>query len=134
MKLIHELKVHLIELELQNEDLMLSRSNEQEAAEKNAELYDFAPSGFFTLSREGEIFDININGAKILIKERSHLINSRFGLFISRDTQPIFNLFLTEVFNRKVKEECEVTLSQNGNLPMYVHLTGIVKKTGNNVM
>ena len=84
-KLIHELEVQKIELELQNEELMLARSAAQEAAERYTELYDFAPSGYFTLSKEGEIIALNFRGANMLDKERSRLENSLFGFFVSSD-------------------------------------------------
>jgi len=58
-KLIYELKVHQIELELQNEELILARSNVQKIAEKYTELYDLAPSGYFTLSNKGDILECN---------------------------------------------------------------------------
>ena len=72
-KLIHELGVHQIELEMQNEELV--RANEEaEAARKQAidvkekyiELYDFAPTGYFTLSKEDSILDINFSATRIL--------------------------------------------------------------------
>jgi PAS domain S-box-containing protein len=130
LRLIHELEVHQIELELQNDELMLASSAAKEAAEKYSELYDFAPSGFFTLSKEGKIIELNLSGAKMLGKERLYLKNSQFGFFVSKDTKPIFNLFLEKVFSSKVKKSCEVILSVNGNLPLYVQLTGIAIKNG----
>jgi PAS domain S-box-containing protein len=130
IKLIHELEVHQIELEMQNEELMRARFDAQDAAEKYTELYDFAPSGYFTLSQDGKIIELNLSGAKMLGKERSFLKNSRFGFFVSNDTKPIFNLFLGKAFNSNAKESCEVVLSADGNLPMYAHLTGIVPENG----
>lgn len=130
LKLIHELEVHQIELELQNEELMLANEKAAElAAEKYAELYDSVPLGYFTLSKEGKIIELNLIGSQMLGKERSRLKNSPFGFFVSDDTKPSFNLFLGKVFSSKVKEIYEVTLSMKSNLPMYVYLTGIV--TGN---
>jgi len=126
LKLIHELEVHQIELELQNDELMTARSEAQYAARKYTELYEFAPSGYYTLSREGKIIDLNLSGASMLGKERQHLKDSQFGFFVSDDTKSIFSLFLEKIFNSEVKETCEVTLSNNGNLPMYIHLTGII--------
>ena len=125
LKLIHELEVHQIELEMQNDELMLARSAAQEAAEKYSTLYDFAPMGYFTLTGAGEIIGLNLSGAQLLGKERSRLINRHFGIFVSTETKPIFNLFLWKVFNSKVKETCELALSNNGNLPVHVYLTGI---------
>jgi PAS domain S-box-containing protein len=122
--------VHQIELEMQTKELMLARSAAQVVTEKYTELFDFAPPGYFTLSAAGKIIELNLTGAKMLGKERSHLINNRFGLFVSEDTKSTFNQFLDKVFSSKAKETCEVTLSNNGNLPVFVHLTGIAAENG----
>ncbi len=126
LKLIHELEVHQIELELQNDELIMARSAAQDAAEKYIELYDFAPAGYFTLSKEGKINKLNLSGSQLLGKERERLKNSRFGSFVSDDTRQNFNLFLRKVFNSKVKETCEVALRSDGNSPTYVYLSGII--------
>jgi signal transduction histidine kinase len=125
-KLIHELEVHKIELEMQNIELERIRSAATDAVKKYIELYDFAPSGYFTLSREGKIIEINLLGSQMLGKERNNLTSSLFGFFVSADTKPIFNLFMDSVFNSKGKESCELVITNNGNLPLHVHLTGIV--------
>ena len=122
--------MHQIELELQNEELILARSIAQEVADKYIELYDFSPSGYLTLSKEGEIIELNLSGANMLGKERSHLIKNRFSFFITSDTKPIFNHFLEKVFNSKTKETCELTLSADINLTKYVYLTGIATENG----
>ena len=130
-KLIHELEVHQIELEMQNEEHMLAKEQLAKAAtDKYAELYDFAPTGYYTLSKEGAIIELNLSGASLLGKERSLLRNSRFGFFISEDTRSVFNLFFEKVFRSKTKETCEAVLSTYGNSPMTVHLTGIVTENG----
>ncbi len=125
LKLIHELEVHQVELEMQNVELIETKKLAAVAAEKCTELYDFAPSGYFTLSKEGEISELNICAAKMLGKDREHLINRPFGFFVSNDTKPTFNLFLGNLFDGKVKAECEITLSTSGKLPTFVHLSGI---------
>ncbi|MBV5348709.1 PAS domain-containing protein, partial [bacterium] len=125
-KLIHELDVHQIELEMQNEELLQAIS----ATEDAINLYDFAPVGFFTLSPAGEIIRLNFNGAQMLGKDRSGLISSNFQFFISNDTRPGFNVFLCNVFQSKVKESCEVTLSDEGNKLLYVQLNGIATENG----
>jgi len=130
LKLIHEFEVHKIELEMQNEELKLANEQEKLAKEKYTELYQFAPSGYFTLSKEGEIIKSNICGSQMLGKERHRLKFSRFGFFVSNDTKPIFNLFLEKVFSSKAKESCEVTMSTDGNLPIYVYLIGIASENG----
>ena len=86
LKLIHEIEVHQIELEMQNEELKVAKERAIElASEKYAKLYDFAPSGYFTLSKDGEIDDLNIAAAQMLGKERERLKNGRFGFFVSED-------------------------------------------------
>jgi hypothetical protein len=62
-KLIHELKVHQIELEMQNEELIQAKRQADIYIRKYAELYDFAPSGYFTLSAEGDICELNLTGS-----------------------------------------------------------------------
>jgi len=130
LKLIHELGVHKIELGLQHKELIQAREQAEIAAKKYSELYDLAPSGYFTLSKEGEIKELNSCGSQMLGKERSRLIDSRLDSFISNETKPIFNLFLSKVFRSKIKESCEVCLSTNEKLPLFVHLTGLVTENG----
>jgi PAS domain S-box-containing protein len=130
LMLIHEFEVNQIELELQNEELLLAKSATQDYIEKYSELYDFAPSGYFTLSRDGEIIELNLSGANMLCKERLYLINSQFGFFVSDETKPIFNLFIEKIFFTNNKEHCEVSLSINGNLNTEVYLCGIATENG----
>jgi len=130
LKLIQEIEIHQIELEMQNEELRLASAAGKIAFDKYAALYDFAPTGYFTFSTTGEIIELNHYASQLLGKERSHLLNSQFGFFVSDDTKPIFNLFLEKVFKSKTKVKCEVTLSKDGNFPMIGHLIGIVDENG----
>ncbi len=130
MKLIHELEVYQIELQMLNEELIRARHRAEEEADKYIELYDFSPSGYFTLSTEGVILDLNLNGVAMLGKERSKLRNSRFGFFVSMDTRPEFNHFLTKVFESKNKETCQVTIEAEGRPSTYVRLSGILATNG----
>jgi hypothetical protein len=131
MNLNQELEIHQIEFALQNDQLIQARSGAQEAAKKYNELYDFAPSGYFSLSKEGEIMGLNLCGSQMLGKERSQLIRSMFAFFVSEDTRQIFNLFLGKVFTSKTKETCEVAILAKDTLPIYVHITGIVTENMN---
>ena len=132
-KLIHELGVHQIELEMQNEELVRAKEEVETAMkqavdvkEKYIELYDFAPTGYFTLSKEDSIFDINFSAARILNRERSLLKQSKFGLFVSNATKLIYNRFLDNLFDSKIQATCEVTLVLESGLPIHVQLTGTV--------
>ncbi len=134
MKLVHELEVYQIELELQNEELFIAKEKAAEKAiEKYAELYDFAPSAYFTLNSTGDIVELNLCGSQMLGKKRSLLKKRRFDFFITDDTKPLFNNFLCDVFNNKTKETCELTICNNGT-PIYVHLVGAATENGKQCM
>jgi PAS domain S-box-containing protein len=126
LKLIHELELYHIELEMQNHELQLSKDQAKKlATEKYDKLYDFAPSGFFTLSKKGEIRELNLCGSKMLGKERVTLKNSIFGFFVSVETRPIFNLFLANIFESNKAQTCELVIIVNDKPVLHLHLTGI---------
>ena len=131
LKLIHELEVCQIELELQNEELTLAKSNLQKSSEKYTELYDFAPSGYFTLSKEGKIIELNLMASRLLGKDHSSLVGNMFQFFVSESTKPVFNEFLTKVFSSKQKESCEIILTIPNKSPVYVYMSGIINKSEN---
>ena len=126
LRLIHELEVHQIELELQNKELGRAWADAEVVNDKYIRLYDFAPLGYFTLSGKGEIIELNLTGARMLGKDRQYLKSSLFGFFVSDATKQVFNLFLEKAFRTKAKESCEITLISSGNRPVFVHLSGIV--------
>lgn len=125
-KLIHELEVHQIELEMQKEELMLAKDEVENALQKYSDLYDFAPTGYFTLTNSGKVLDLNLVGSQLLRKERSKLKNSEFGFFVSDDSKPVFNQFLENVFRLDSKECCEVKLLLDDATTVHVFLTGIL--------
>ncbi len=129
-KLVHELQGHQIELELQNEELTKAKEKSEIDGEKYAELYDFAPAGYFTLSKDSEILQLNLTGATMIGKVRSQLLKAQFSYYISVETKPAFNAFLEKIFAGTSKESCEVNLETNNNEPMYVHLSGIAVESG----
>ena len=127
-RLIYELEVHQIELELQNHELLEARERADLEAEKFSNLYDFAPSGYFTLSKNGRITELNLTGSRMLGQHRSHLQNRPFGFYLSADTRQIFSSFLEKVFNRHAIVSCEVTLTPQDSPPMAVTLSGICEE------
>lgn len=124
-KLIYELEVHQIQLEMQNEELKIAKEKAELAEEKYTELYDFAPSGYISVSKAGEILELNFAAARMLGKERMQLIKKRFDFFVSIGTQMTFNHFLHDVFTIKVKQTCEVIIETEGNLPINVNIDGV---------
>ncbi len=118
-RLVHELEVHQIELEMQNEELLQARTEAEALTERYIDLYDFAPIGYFTLDRGGTIQQVNLTGARLLGQERSRLVRCRFGLFVSGADRPVFNAFLERAFKGKAKESCEISLhTEEGDPPL----------------
>ena len=129
-RLLQELEVHQIELEMQNEELQQAQVEIEAGLEKYTDLYDFAPTGYFTLERDGAIRQLNLTGARLLGVERSRLVNRRFGLFVSDDSRPAFNALLKKVFESQAEESCEATLLKEGNHPYYVDIEARVSEDG----
>ena len=129
-RLVHELEVHQIELEMQNGELRKARDLERAALEKYSELYDFAPVSYLTLDREGTVREANLASASLLGIERSRLIKQRFVGFISAADLPTFTAFLTKVFQSQVSECCEVTLLKEGKASVEVRIEAVVAASG----
>jgi len=125
-KLMHELQVHQIELEMQNEELRQAYETAETALKKYTLLYDLAPMGYFTLDSDGSIRELNFTGADMLGDRRFSLVNSNFKLFISEPSLPVFNRFFSKVYASKAKESCEVMLGYDNNTLCYVYMEGIV--------
>ncbi|HEY5552559.1 MAG TPA: histidine kinase, partial [Opitutaceae bacterium] len=125
-KLVHELQVHQIELELQNEELMQTALAARQAEEKFTDLYDFAPIGYFSLDREGKIMEVNLTGTVMLGVERSGLIKRRFQLFVEEADRRAFNLFLEKSFKSHRKRACEMRLVKANRTGFWADLEAIV--------
>jgi len=121
-RLAQELQVHQIELELQNEELRASRAELEAGLERYSRLYDFAPVGYLTLDRDGEIQKVNLTGARLLGLERSRLVGSRLGLFISAEYRPAFHALLEKVFESQAKQGCDLTLCSERRARLWVHI------------
>jgi PAS domain-containing protein len=125
-KLMHELQVHQIELEMQNEELRRAYETAETALKKYTMLYDLSPMGYFTLDSEGGICDLNFTGADMLGDRRFSLINSNFKLFISEESKPVFNDFFMKVYESNAKESCELMLGYEKNPLVLVYIEAIV--------
>lgn len=125
-KLLHELQVHQIELEMQNEELHQANETAETALKKYTMLYDFAPMGYFTLDSDGTISDLNFTGAELLGEKRFTLVNSNFKLFVSEDSKPVFNKFFSKVYASNAKESCEVMLGYDNTPLCLVYMEGVV--------
>ncbi|HLK38922.1 MAG TPA: ATP-binding protein [Polyangiaceae bacterium] len=132
-KLVHELQVHQVELEMQNEELLRSRAELEASLERYSELYDFAPTGYFTLARDVAIRQVNLTGARMLGVPRSELVDRRFGLFVDAASLPAYNALLAKALRSEATESCDVTLLPSTKPtvdPIVVHLALSVARNG----
>ncbi len=121
-QVVHDLKVHQIELEIQNEELRTARSEMQTSLEKYIDLYESAPAGCFTLNPDGSISAVNLAGANLLRIERSLVLGSRFETFVSEECRSTFVAFLETAFSDQGSAACEVVILDNVGLPIRVQI------------
>jgi PAS domain S-box-containing protein len=131
-RLMHELQVHQIELELQNEELQGARAELEAGLARYSDLYDFAPIGYLTLDSSGAIHRVNLTGARLLGRERARLAGMRFGVLVSPDSRPAFNTLLKEVFESQSKRACDLELWPEQSAPIWVHMETVVCDEGGN--
>jgi PAS domain S-box-containing protein len=130
-RLVHELQVHQIELELQNEELKQTALVARQAVEKFTDLYDFAPIGYFSLDSAGRIKEVNLTGTVMLGIERSSLINRHFQLFVETECRAAFGSFLEKSFKSHRKRACETRLIKASRSGFWADLEAVVgKRTG----
>lgn len=120
-RLIHELSVHQIELEMQNDELLQSADNLaksrielQNALDRSTDNYDFAPVGYITLSRDGKILDANLTAARWLDVERGALRGLRFAEFVADDDLAGFNAFMEVLWKSNTPRNSLVRLRNTG--------------------
>jgi PAS domain S-box-containing protein len=132
-ELIHELRVHQIELEMQNEQLRQAQLDLQTALDKVTDLYDFAPIGYFSISAMGLILEVNLMGATMLGMERGKLAGRRFSQFITKDDQDVFYLHRQKLLETKTKQVCELRMTKNDGTEFYAQLeSSIIKEEDGN--
>jgi diguanylate cyclase (GGDEF)-like protein/PAS domain S-box-containing protein len=114
-KLLHELQVHQIELEMQNEALIEARAAESIALMRFTELFDFAPVAYCTLDRVSMISAFNLNGADMLGVAHYKLVGKRLASFIDNDYLATWNTSLAKVFDTGERVRCELHLNKSAN-------------------
>ena len=129
-KLVHELQVHQIELEMQNEELRKAQVEIEHSRSKYSDLYDFAPVGYFTFDQKGMIVEANLTGAQLLGMERSFLINKPFNFFVEPEFQDTFLLHRREARRKGIGETCELKLKREKGFPFYALLKTLPVEDG----
>jgi len=91
IKLVHELQVHQIELEMQNEELKLANAAAEEARTQFSDLYDFAPAGYVTLDEKGTIWKANLTFSRLTGFDRGYMLEKPFHHFVAREEKNAFS-------------------------------------------
>jgi PAS domain S-box-containing protein len=110
-RLLHELQVHQVELELQNLELLASRNRAEALLRKYAELYDFAPVGYFSVDERGRIVEVNQTGAGLLGIPQARLRRRTLAAFVAPAARPAFRAFLQQVLGGAGEQAWEAPLA-----------------------
>jgi two-component system sensor kinase FixL len=110
--LLHELQVHQIELEMQNEELRRMQLTLEESRDRYVDLYELAPVGYLTLTDTGMIAEINLTGAALLGEERPRLVQRRFAAYVSSGGSDRWQRLFLNVLRHGNKESCELAMQR----------------------
>ncbi|MEI6309847.1 MAG: PAS domain S-box protein, partial [bacterium] len=126
-----ELRVHQIELEMQNEELRRTQRELDDSRAKYKDLYDLAPLGYLTFSPEGLILEANLAAARLLGTERSALVKQQMTSFILEEDQDTHYLYQKALLRTGEKQVYELRLLPRGGTPRWVRIEAEVGKLGN---
>ncbi len=119
---VHELQVHQIELEMQNDELHVTQTELEQSRTRYADLFDFAPVGYLLLDRDGMIVEANLTAATMLQIDRGWLAGKPFSLYIGHTSKDVFRHHQTAVFKTGEPQECDIELSRKDKAPLTVRL------------
>lgn len=130
-ELLHELQVCQVELEMQNEALRQAQVELVETRDRYVDLYDFAPVGYLTLTREALITEVNLTGATLLGMERSQLMHHHFTHWVATEDSERWNRFFVSVLQDDGRQSCELVLKRGHGSVFHAHLDCLHIKAGN---
>lgn len=133
--LLHDLQVHQVELEMQNEELRVAQAELGELLDKYSDLYDFSPVGYVTSGKDGLILEINLTGAGQMERDRSTLIGTPFWLHAAGGDRNRLQAHLGQVFASEGRHTCELLLAGKSGRENSMQLDSIkiVKRDGTEV-
>ena len=121
-QLLHELQVHQIELEIENEELRRAQAALDTSRERYLNLYDLAPMGYCTVTEKGLISQVNLSISTLLGMPRSQLIKQPITRFIFKEDQDIFYKLCHHLLERGEQHSCELRLTRQDGVSFWVHL------------
>ncbi len=120
--LVHELQVHQIELEVQNLELREAQHSLEEARDRYADLYDFAPVAYVTLDRNGIIQELNLTAVGLLGRERARVLGIPFAIWLTPQDKAGFYAHVKRVFQSATKAVSELRIKNATGDPIWVRL------------
>ncbi len=121
-QMFHELQVHQIELEMQNEELRRSQAELDAARVRYFDLYDLAPVGYFTVNGKGLILEANLKAATLLGVTRVELVKQPISRFILKEDQNVYYLHRKTLLNTEMPQECDLRIMKNDGTSFWAHL------------
>ena len=125
-RVLHDLQVHQIELELQNEELRQAQQALETSRARYFDLYDLAPVGYFTLDENGLILEANLTGANLLGVARGALVRQPLSRFVFGDDADAYYLHHRQLFRTGTPEAFELRLLRKGGAPFTAWIEAIV--------
>jgi PAS domain S-box-containing protein len=125
-ELLHNLQVHQIELEMQNRQLREAQQELEEARDRYADLYDFAPVGYLTLDESGTVLEINLTGAAMLGFERLNIVGKPFINRLVTSSVPLFSSHLRQTFSNPGNSVTELQIKTKEGKSRIVNLESLV--------
>jgi PAS domain S-box-containing protein len=126
--MLHELQVHQIELEMQNEELRTAQAVIEAERARYFDFYDLAPVGYVTLSEQGLILEANSTAASLLGTARSALLKQSICSFIFKADQDIYYLHQRQLRATGEGQQCELRLVRQDGAVFWAHLAEIAAK------
>ena len=121
-ELLHELQVHQIELEMQNEELQRAQLALEESRDRYVDLYEFAPMGYFTLTDKALISEVNLSGAAQLGEERKKLLQRPFARFVSEADSDRYHRLIAKVLQHGSRDSCDLAVHRRDGSVMQAQL------------
>jgi PAS domain S-box-containing protein len=121
-RMLHDLRVHQIELEMQNEEMRRTQDELDLARERYFDLYDLAPVGYCTVSGTGLILQANLTGATLLGARRGALVQQPISRFIYRADQDIFYLLRKQLIETDDAQSCELRMVRKDGVQFWASL------------
>ncbi len=123
---LHELRVHQIELELQNEELRQAQAELDAARARYFDLYNLAPVGYCTVSEQGLILEANLTAAALLGVARSALVQRPLTSFILPEDQDIYYLYRKQLHGAGAPQACELRMVEVDGMAFWARLEATV--------